>query len=130
LVGVSPFLLLTVPIVVGMLLAVPLLIWISEFLMLAGGALALTGFEHQSRVSAAKFWYEIWQLVDVEMFLRSAVKGITHGAIVGSAVCWFGFRSGPGESGLRSAIASCVLLSSLLVILADVLWSWHWAGTW
>ena len=130
LIGVSPSLLLAFPFFVGMLLAVPLLIWLSEFLMLAGGAIALLGFEHQSRVSAAKFWYEVWQLVDTEMFMRSAIKGSTHGGIIGIAVCWFGFRSRPGESGLRAAIASCVLVSSLLVIIADVLWSWHWAGTW
>ena len=127
LIGVRPAFLLGAPFVLAMSLTLPLLVWLSEVLMLAGGYLTLLGFRHQSSISATKFLNEVMRLVEVEMFTRSAVKGVTHGALIGLAVCWFGFRSERGQGGLRKAIAGCVIASSLLVIVADILWSWYWA---
>lgn len=127
---IPPVLYLGVPIGLSLLLAVPALIWASEFLMLVGGAVALKAFEARSAVTSALFWDQVWRLVTPEMWYRSAIKGITHGALIGVVACSCGFMSGPGEHGLRRAIFWCVLLSSLAIILGDVLWSWHWAGQW
>ena len=119
---------LGVPIVVALMVAVPILIWASEFLMLWGGAVVLKGFETRATVTSAFFWNRVWQFVTPEMWMHSAVKGMTHGAVIGAAACWCGFSGSPGERGLQRAISRCVLGASLGVIVGDVLWSWYWAG--
>ncbi len=129
-IGVRPALLYGVPIVTAMTIVLPFLVWISEFFMLGGGKMTLLGFPHQTAITAEKFWFEAWRLVDVEMLAHSGIKGLSHGAIIGLVSIWFGFHARSGESGLRNAIAACVIFSSLFVICADVFWSWLWAGRW
>lgn len=128
LLGIPAKLYLGLPIIVSLMVVLPLLVWLSEFLMLCGGAVVLLGFEVRSAVTAADFWNQVWQIVESQMWWRSAIKGVTHGGLIGTAICWHGFCAGAGEQGLRRAISRCVLLASLLIIVGDVLWSWHWAG--
>lgn len=125
---ISPANYFGVPMFVALMVAVPLLIWASEFLMLLGGFVALRSFEARSAVTAAGFWNQVWSIVTPEMWQRSAIKGVTHGALIGLVICGCGFTSGPGERGLRRAISQCVLIASLLIIIGDVAWSWYWAG--
>ncbi len=127
LLGLRPGGYLGLPIILSLVIAMPLLIWLSEWMMLAGGALALYVLESRSAISAARFWHEIWRLIEWTLWERSAIKGMTHGFLVGLCVCIFGFGSGDGETGLRQAIARCVLVSALLIIAGDVAWSWYWA---
>ena len=130
LLGISPISYLGIPILLALMAAMPLLIMASEYLMILGGRLVLLHktFEARSAVTSAFYWEQAWRLITSEMWHRSAIKGITHGAVIGMTVCACGFFSGPGERGLRRAIAYCVLIASLLIIIADVLWSWNWAG--
>ncbi len=128
LLSVPPIIYLGIPIVLGMTLATPLLVWISEYLMLVGGRLTLRIFEARSAISAARFWHEVWRLIEWTMWERSAIKGLTHGFLIGSLIVFFGFFSNDGETGLRQAIARCVLTATLMVLVADVAWSWYWAG--
>lgn len=129
LIGLSPARMLGIPATVGFVLAMPVLICLSEVLMLQGGRLVLQAVGHAGHnISAQDYWTQVWSLITPSMFFRSIVKGLTHGGLIGAAVCWYGFRSGPGESGLRSSIASCVVLASLLIIVADVVWSILWPG--
>lgn len=127
LLGIRPWRFLGVPITAALAVATPLLIWISEWMMLAGGAVALRLFESRSAVSGARFWHEVWRLVEWEMWKRSAIKGLTHGLVTGLVVCAFGFGCQSGEDGLRRAIARCVLVATLLVVAGDIAWSWYWA---
>jgi phospholipid/cholesterol/gamma-HCH transport system ATP-binding protein len=130
LLGVRPWAYLGVPIILALTFATPLLIWASEFLMLAGGWVALKLFEDQSVITATSFWFQAWEQVSGEMWLRSGIKGATHGCLVGLTACVCGLTSNPGEPGLRQAIVRCVLVASLLIIIDDVMWSGYWAGQW
>lgn len=127
LLGIRPWRFLGIPITAALAVATPLLIWVSEWMMLAGGAVALRLFETRSAVSGARFWHEVWRLIEWDMWQRSAIKGLTHGLLTGLMVCAFGFGCRSGEDGLRRAIARCVLVATLLVVAGDIAWSWYWA---
>lgn len=130
LIGVSPALLFNIPIIAGMTVAVPLLVWVSEYFMLIGGKLTLMALGYQTSITPEKFWYDAWRLIDIQMLTQSGVKGLTHGAITGLVAGLCGVSARASESGLRDAIAACVIFSSLFIIFADVFWSWVWAGSW
>lgn len=125
---ISPAQYFGVPMVLALMAVMPLLIWISEYLMLVGGALAIKGFEARAAVTSAYYWDQIWRIITPEMWYRSAIKGMSHGGLIGATIYICGFFSGHGAKGLRRAIWQCVLIASLLIIIADVLWSSHWAG--
>jgi ABC-type transporter Mla maintaining outer membrane lipid asymmetry ATPase subunit MlaF/ABC-type transporter Mla maintaining outer membrane lipid asymmetry permease subunit MlaE len=125
LIGIHPRNFLGFPIVLGLAIALPLLTLLSEYLMLQGGHLAWSCFEQISIVdrTATKFWTLVWDKIEPDMWFRSGIKGLTHGILIGSVVCWFGFRSKRGDSALRQSVAYGVLISSILVIVADLAWS-------
>ncbi len=127
---IPPVKYLGVPIILALMVAMPLLICVTEYLMLVGGALALKLFEVRSSITAAYFWNQVWQIVTPVMWQRSIIKGVAHGSLIGITVCCCGFTGGAGEQGLRRAISICVLIASLAIIVNDVLWSWYWAGQW
>ncbi len=127
LLGVKPWIILGIPIVLALLFVLPLLIWLTELMMLTGGAIALRFYETRYAMTATRYWNEVWRLIDEAMWQRSAIKGVTHGGLIGLVACFFGFMCGTGEDGLRRAVARCVLFSTLLIIIADVMWSWYWS---
>lgn len=127
-IGVSRLFFLLAPVFIGMFLAMPLLIWVSEYFMFLGGRAALTLMQHRSRLTGLAFWDRVCELVrkDPSVIWRSGVKGLTHGAIIGIVSCLCGLKSSPGEAGIRRAIYYSVLISSLLIIGADLFWSLIW----
>ncbi|MCC5846814.1 MAG: ATP-binding cassette domain-containing protein [Verrucomicrobia bacterium] len=120
--GASPFFYLGLPLFLGFLLTVPLVILLSERAMLQGARATLWLMESRSQITAIRFWHDVQELLagDPSLFPRSFLKGICHGAVMGTVPFWMGRRSPPGEEGLRRSICAAVLLSSALVILVDL----------
>jgi phospholipid/cholesterol/gamma-HCH transport system permease protein len=53
-------------------------------------------------------------------FVPPTVKTAVFGLIIGTVSCYFGYTTNEGSDGVRRASTNSVVISSLLIILSDV----------
>jgi phospholipid/cholesterol/gamma-HCH transport system permease protein len=116
--SIDSFKFLVVPRVVACVLALPLLTLFMDFSGLLGGFLTEFVSSHISF-----YLYISRAFVDFEWsnFIPPTLKTAVFGFIIGTISSFFGYTAKDGAQGVGRAATNSVVLSSLLIILADVI---------
>jgi phospholipid/cholesterol/gamma-HCH transport system permease protein len=116
--SVDSFKLLVVTRVVSCILVLPLLTVFTDFSSLAGGFLA----EHfASHISLQLYISSAFKSVDWANFIPPTLKTCVFGLIIGTVSGYFGYTTKEGSQGVERAATNSVVLSSLLIIVVDIL---------
>jgi phospholipid/cholesterol/gamma-HCH transport system permease protein len=115
--AVNPYRLLAAPRILACILMLPLLTLAADFCGLVMGWVAQTLVEP---VSFHQFINAGFNGADFNDFLPPTLKTMVFGLIIGLIACFQGMRTQGGAAGVGRAATSSVVLSSLFVILADV----------
>ena len=115
--SVDSFKLLVVPRVAACLLALPLLTTFMDFCGLISGFLS----EHfLSNISLQLYIARAFRGMQWSNFIPPTLKTAVFGFIIGTVSCFCGYTTNAGAEGVRRAATNSVVISSLLVIVADV----------
>ena len=115
--AVNPYRLLAAPRILACILMLPLLTLAADFCGLLMGWVAQAVVEP---ISFHQFINAGFNGADFNDFLPPTFKTMVFGLIIGLIACFQGMRTQGGAAGVGRAATSSVVLSSLFVILADV----------
>ncbi len=116
LMGLSPFRYLVVPVLLAAMLCTPLLTAVFNTIGILGGyvvGVRLLG------VGAGTYFGEMMDYVKFEDVTATVYKSLAFGAIIAWICCWKGFGAGYGAEGVSKATTQAVVLSSVLILVAD-----------
>jgi phospholipid/cholesterol/gamma-HCH transport system permease protein len=116
--SIDAFKLLVVPRVAACVLALPLLTIFMDFSGLLGGFLSEF---FSSRISFHLYIDRAFASFDWTNFIPPTVKTAVFGFIIGTVSAFFGYTTNEGAAGVGKAATNSVVVSSLLIILADVI---------
>jgi len=115
--SIDSFKLLVIPRVIACVIALPLLTLFMDFAGLLGGYLsefAASGMSFDLYITRAFANFE-WA-----NFIAPTLKTTVFGFIIGTVSSYFGYTTNQGAAGVGRAATNSVVVSSLLVIVADV----------
>ena len=116
--SIDAFKFLVVPRVIACVIALPLLTLFMDFAGLFGGYLSEFS---ASGISPLLYITRAFANVSWSNFLAPTLKTGVFGFIIGAVSSYFGYTTNEGAQGVGRAATNSVVLSSLLIILADVL---------
>jgi len=114
----NPMRFLVVTRVVAATLMIPLLILYADALGILG---SWAGANIKGNVTFALFFSQAFAYVGFSDFLPAVVKSFFFGAVIGIVGCYKGYSAGRGTESVGIAANSAVVLSSLLVIVVDLI---------
>jgi phospholipid/cholesterol/gamma-HCH transport system permease protein len=114
----NPMRFLVVTRVLAATLMIPLLILYADALGILG---SWAGANIKGNVTFVLFFAQAFKYVDFIDFLPAVVKSFFFGAVIGFIGCYKGFTAGRGTESVGIAANSAVVLSSLLVIIVDLI---------
>ena len=116
--SIDSFKFLVVPRVVACVVALPLLTLFMDFSGLLGGFLS----EYfSSRISFYLYITRAFSDLEWSNFIPPTLKTAVFGFIIGVVSSYFGYTTNEGAQGVGKAATNSVVVSSLLIILADVI---------
>jgi phospholipid/cholesterol/gamma-HCH transport system permease protein len=115
--AVNPYKLLVFTRVLACIVALPLLTLVTDFFGVGAGWVATTLTDH---ISLQSFFDKGFSGVRFSDFLAPTFRTCIFGLIIGLVACFQGMRTRGGTEGVGRSATSSVVLSSLFVILADV----------
>jgi len=116
--AVNPYKLLVVTRVLACIVVLPLLTLAADFCGVLGGWIAETLADP---ISLHRFLIKGFSGVSFSDFLAPTFRTCAFGLIIGMVACFQGMRTQGGTEGVGRSATSSVVLSSLFVILADVI---------
>jgi phospholipid/cholesterol/gamma-HCH transport system permease protein len=116
--SIDSFKFLVVPRVLACIIALPLLTLFMDFSGLLGGFLSEAFASH---ISPALYLNRAFDNLQWSNFIAPTLKTAVFGFIIGSVSSYFGYTTDKGAQGVGEAATNSVVVSSLLIILADVL---------
>jgi phospholipid/cholesterol/gamma-HCH transport system permease protein len=115
--AVNPYKLLAVTRILACILALPLLTLVADFCGVAAGWITVT---LSDPISFHRFVNQGFSGTNFSDFLAPTFKTCVFGLIIGLVACFQGMRTRGGTEGVGHSATSSVVLSSLFLILADV----------
>lgn len=116
--SIDSFKFLVVPRVVACVLVLPLLTTFMDFCGLLGGFLSEHALSH---LPLRLYVTRAFHGVEWSNFIPPTLKTTVFGFLIGTVSSFFGYTTKEGAEGVRRAATNSVVLSSLLIILADVI---------
>ena len=116
--SVDSFKFLVVPRVLACVIALPFLTLCMDFSGLFGGFLSE---EMSSHIAPALYMDRAFDYLTWSNFVAPTLKTTVFGFIIGSVSSYFGYTTDKGSLGVGEAATKSVVVSSLLIIIADVL---------
>lgn len=116
--ALNPYKYLVVTRVIACMIALPLLTIYGDFLALLGSYLVQ---QIEAGMSLALFYNSVMSTVNFSDFLPGVIKTIFFGFIIGLVGCYEGFHSEGGTEGVGRSATDAVVISSLLILIVDVL---------
>lgn len=116
-VAVDSFKFLAVTRILACIIAMPLLTTIIDFAGIFGGYLAEASI---SGMSAQLYFHRAFSIVEFTDFLPATFKTAVFGLIIGTVSSYLGFNTMQGTEGVGRASTSSVVLSSICIILVNV----------
>ena len=116
--SIDSFKLLVVPRIAACMIALPILTVFIDVAGVAGGYAVERGF---SRISLQLYLDRAFNQISWATFIPPTFKTAIFGFIIGLVSTYFGYTTNEGSSGVGRASTDSVVLSSLLIILADVI---------
>jgi phospholipid/cholesterol/gamma-HCH transport system permease protein len=114
----NPIRFLVVTRVMAATLMIPLLILYADALGIIG---SWAGANIKGSVSFVLFFAQAFSAVDFIDFIPAVIKSFFFGAVIGLVGCYKGYNAGRGTESVGIAANSAVVLSSLLVIVVDMM---------
>jgi phospholipid/cholesterol/gamma-HCH transport system permease protein len=115
--SIDSFKLLVVPRILACIVSLPILTVFMDVAGLLGGYLAEQSHSH---LSASLYLNRAFTLIGWADFIPPTLKTSVFGLIIGVVSCYFGYTTNEGSAGVGRASTNSVVVSSLLIILADV----------
>ena len=116
--SIDSFKFLAVTRILACMLALPLLTTFMDFAGLMGGYVS----EHfSSQISFSLYLNRAFDGVALANLIPPTLKTTVFGFIIGTVSSYFGYTINEGSDGVRRASTNSVVLSSLLIILSDVI---------
>ncbi len=116
--SVNSFKLLVVTRVIACTIMLPLLTVVMNAMGVLGGFLSESIISH---MSWTLYLSRAFDGVAFANYVPPTVKTAVFGFLIGTISCFFGFNMNEGSDGVRRAATNSVVISSLAVILADVI---------
>lgn len=116
--SIDSFKFLVVPRVIACTLALPLLTLFMDFSGLAGGFLSEFA---SSRLALQLYIFRAFSNFQWANFWPPTLKTCVFGFTIGIISCFFGYTTNEGAEGVGKAATTSVVVSSLMIILLDVL---------
>jgi phospholipid/cholesterol/gamma-HCH transport system permease protein len=116
--AVDAFRYLVVTRVIACIIALPLLTTLMNFAGILGGYIAESA---ASGMSLALYFNRAFSLIDMTDYVPSTLKTMVFGFIIATTSSYLGFTSESGTEGVGRASTTAVVLSSVLIILSNVL---------
>jgi phospholipid/cholesterol/gamma-HCH transport system permease protein len=114
----NPIRFLVVTRVLGATLMIPILILYADALGILG---SWAGANIKGDVSFVLFFSQAFSHIEFIDFLPAVIKSFFFGAVIGLVGCYKGYYAGRGTESVGVAANSAVVLSSLLVIIVDLI---------
>jgi phospholipid/cholesterol/gamma-HCH transport system permease protein len=114
--GTDPVRKLMTPRVVAMVLTLPLLTVVSDFVGLIGGFLVAY---FTLRLGAVQFWTRAIQALDFGDLVQGFTKPFIFAFIISTIACFMGLRVKGGTQGVGRATTSAVVISSVILLVVD-----------
>ena len=115
--SIDSFKFLVVPRVVACVVVLPLLTLFMDFAGLLGGFFSEYG---SSRISFQLYLSRAFVDLQWSNFIAPTLKTAVFGFIIGTVSSYFGYTTNEGAQGVGRASTNSVVVSSLLIILADI----------
>src|SRR5580658_2665712 len=115
--SIDSFKFLVVPRVLACVIALPFLTLFMDFAGLLGGFLSERLSSH---ITAALYINRAFDYLQWANFIAPTLKTTVFGFIIGAVSSYFGFTTDKGAQGVGEAATNSVVVSSLLIIVADV----------
>lgn len=115
--AVNPYKLLAVTRILACIIVMPLLTLVADFFGVMTGWIAATVADP---ISFHRFIVKGFAGTNFSDFLAPTIRTAVFGLIIGLVACFQGMRTEGGTEGVGRSTTSAVVLSSLFVILADV----------
>ena len=116
--SIDSFKFLVVPRVLACMIALPFLTLFMDFAGLLGGYLSE---DLTSHIAPALYLSRAFDYLQWSNFIAPTLKTAVFGFIIGSVSSYFGYTTDKGSQGVGEAATNSVVVSSLLIIVADVL---------
>ena len=116
-VAVDSFKFLAVTRILACILAMPLLTTVADFCGIIGGYVAESAI---SGMSWELYFNRAFSLIEFRDFVPATLKTAVFGMIIGTVGCFLGFTTTQGTEGVGRTSTRSVVLSSILIILANV----------
>jgi phospholipid/cholesterol/gamma-HCH transport system permease protein len=114
--GVDPVKKLVTPRILSALVMLPALTLIGDAASLFGGYYIAVFVSYQS---GNVYWTSIREVLDFENVFSGSVKPFIFGFLIATISCYMGLSTKGGAIGLRSATTRAVVLSIIMIIIAD-----------
>lgn len=114
--GTNPSRKLVSPRVLGTLIVMPLLVTFSVFIGLLGGMVASV---FSLRLSATTFWQRAIAILQFSDLMQGFTKSVVFAFILSTVGCYQGLNVRGGTQGVGRATTQAVVVSSVLIIVAD-----------
>jgi phospholipid/cholesterol/gamma-HCH transport system permease protein len=114
--GVNPVKKLVAPRFLSSIIMLPILTIIGDAISILGGYFIAVYVSHQS---GTVYWSSIREVFDFENVFSGAVKPFIFGFIIASVSCYMGLSTRGGAIGLRRTTTRAVVVSFILIIIAD-----------
>jgi phospholipid/cholesterol/gamma-HCH transport system permease protein len=115
--GTDPSRKLVTPRVLASILMLPLLTALNDFVGLLGGCVASV---FSLRLGAVEFWTRAIGALDFADVMQGMMKPMVYGLILATVGCYKGLRVRGGTQGVGRATTQAVVVSSVMIIVADV----------
>jgi phospholipid/cholesterol/gamma-HCH transport system permease protein len=116
--GVDPIKKLVTPRVVSSIFMLPVLTVIGDAVSLVGGYFIAVLVSHQS---GTVYWSSIRDVFNFENVVSGFVKPFIFGYLIACISCYMGLSTRGGAIGLRRTTTSAVVISFIMIIVADFL---------
>ena len=117
--GLSPIEFLVVPRLLALMLVVPLLTVLADFIGLVGGALVMSTFD----VTFLQFHARLLGAVTSADLILGIVKAAVFGLTIGAVGCYQGLKTGAGAASVGLSTTSAVVRSIVLIVVIDGLFA-------
>ena len=115
--GTDPTRKLVTPRIVAMVLVLPLLVAVADFVGLVGGFIVA---HFTLRLGAVQFWTQAIDSLEFGDLVQGTVKPLIFGFIISTIACHKGLTVTGGTQGVGRATTSAVVVSSLWMLVIDL----------
>ncbi len=119
--GISSIDFLVLPRIFSLLISMPILVMLSDFMGMAGGAFVGTFLLD---ISSDEYWKFAWSAFGLENFLVGIFHGIVFGIVISLCGCYYGINCGRNADSVGIATTKAVVSSIVWMIVLTGIITW------